>query len=213
MILTSASSTLTSSHHHRYAVDGKLSTAFATELDWKPYFLWELPSLTKIIGVTITSRNEDAGNDTESINGIQVRAGTVKVDGVVCSSVTVCYGSYPNGTCTYALSGRDCKSYSANEYCGTLNIYKILPLREYTITCQHSILAKLVTVQLLKSEQHSLTFTEISLIRESFLIKPGHSTLSSTIHGSPGILNHVQNVSKIYNFFVIEIHYTMLVYM
>ena len=75
---------LTTDHHPKYAVDGKLSMTgtkvFATKVQLNPYFLWQLPSLTNIIGVTITSINEEAGKGTESINSIkgsQVRAGTV----------------------------------------------------------------------------------------------------------------------------------------
>ena len=165
-------------------------------MEWKPYFLWQLPSLTKIIGVSITSRDEEAGNGIESINGIQVRAGTVSMQDV-CITLSSCSAKDENGTCMWK-SGIGCDPWKVNTYCGVLNITEnILPLREYSIICQKGILARVITVQLFKPGQHSLTFNEISVIRESFFIKPKHSTLSNNIHGSPGILNYAQNYQKI----------------
>ena len=140
-------------------------------MQWKPYFLWELLSLTKIVGVTITSSSSDVGKEKEGINGLQVRAGTVK----------------KGGECSTSSNGKTCDAWEDIEYCGDLNIKeKILPVREYSIICQKSIFARLIAVQILKSEQHMLTFNEISVIRESFFMKSEQSTLFNTIHGSPG---------------------------
>ena len=182
MILTSAdaeASTVSGDNYAWYVMDGKLSRSgygvFSTEKQWNPYLMLELSSLTNIIGVTITSRDEENNDGVQSINGVEVRAGTVKML-EMCKQLTV-----------DAENGLSCELWKDNEFCGSLNINgDVLPLREYTIMCHKGLLARIVTVQLVKPDQDSLTFEEITLIRGSFLDRPNHSNVAIYLHGSAG---------------------------
>ena len=187
-------------HYPWYAIDGKISTntdmrVFATEYQKRPYFMLQLSYLTNVIGVTITSRNEDDGNvthefqntddtsitkesGTQSINGVMVRVGTIKVPENLCEKI----GSSKLTTCS---------EWEGDELCGTLKVDgDILPLREYSIRCGKSIPATFVTLQLptIDNIRKSLTFEEVTLILGNFLKKEDYTTSSDSIHGSSGII-------------------------
>ena len=187
-------------HYPWYAIDGKISTnadmrVFATEYQLTPYFMLQLAYLTNVIGVTITSRNTDDGHDThklhdnndasitkesgtQSINGVEVRVGTIKVPESLCENI-----GDPLTT--------NCSKWEGNEFCGVLTIDgDILPLREYSIRCGKSIPATFVTLQLptIDNIRKSLTFEEVTLILGNFLKKEDYTTSSDSIHGSSGII-------------------------
>lgn len=188
-------------HYPWYAIDEKISTTtdmrvFATEYQIRPYFMLQLSYLTNVVGVTITSRNEDDGNvthamqntddisitkesGTQSIKGVAVRAGTIKVPESLCEKIG-------------ASQITHCSQWKGNELCGSLPINTdILPLREYSIKCGKSMPATFVTLQLRKTDstKRSLTFEEVALILGNFLDKTEDTTASNLIHGSSGIYN------------------------
>jgi hypothetical protein len=185
-------------HFPWYAIDGKISrtvsSVFSTGYELSQYFILELDSLTKVVGITITSKDEDATKVThlvqntndeyiekesgiQSIKDAEIRAGTTK-------RVELCEG---------------CSFRKDLELCGTLKIEKnesILPLREYSVMCHKSILTRVVTVlqsesQVMTSLKRSLTFEEISVIRGNFLDTSVYFGKSNSIHGSPGTLIYI----------------------
>ena len=187
-------------HYPWYAIDGKISTmvemkVFATEYQLSPYFLLQLSFLTNVIGVTITSRDVNEGNIThrltnandasittesgvQSINGVEVRVGNIKVPDSLCEKVG-------------DPQIMNCSKWKGNKLCGVLNINEnILPLREYTINCGKSIPATFVTLQIPTPDniKRSLTFEEIELMLGNFLDKTDLSSQSISIHGSSGII-------------------------
>ena len=188
------------SHYPWYAIDGKFSPMaemkfFATEYQLSPYFMLQLSFLTNVIGVTITSRDLDEGNVTyrlpnvndasitmesgvQSINGVEVRLGNIKVPDSLCKNVG-------------DSQIKNCSKWKGNKLCGVLNVNEnILPLREYTINCGKSIPATFVTLQIPTPDniKRSLTFEEIELILGNFLDKADPSSPSVSIHGSSGII-------------------------
>ena len=177
-------------HFPWYAIDGKISrtgsSVFSTGYELSQYFILELDSLTKVVGITITSRDEVQNTDDEyiekesgvqSIKDAEIRAGTTK-------KVELC---------------EECSFWKDLELCGTLKIEKnesILPLREYSVMCHKSILTRVVTVlqsesQVMTSLKRSLTFEEISVIRGNFLDTSVYFGKSNSIHGSPGTLIYI----------------------
>ena len=180
-----------------YAIDGIISAnndnkIFATEYQISPYFMLQLSYLTNVIGITVTSRNEvgdvinsfqntsDASITNESgiqsINGVEIRMGTIKVTDNLCQNV---------GDPLY----RNCSKWEGNELCGVLSYDGyILPLREYTVRCGKSIPSTFVTLQLPTSDgiKRSLTFEEVKLILGNFLNKPEPTSPSISIHDSSG---------------------------
>ena len=187
-------------HSPWYAIDGKFSTmsnskVFATEYQLSPYFMLQLSHLTNVIGVTITSKNEDEGNIThrstntneasitnesgvQSINGVEVRIGTIKVPDSLCEKVED----------TQILN---CSKWQGNELCGVLSSDEnILPLRQYSIKCGKSIPSTFVTLQIPTPDniRRSLMFEEIELMLGNFLHKTDPSSPSVSIHGSSGII-------------------------
>ena len=187
-------------HYPWYAIDGKISPmadvkVFATKYQFSPYFMLQLSFLTNVIGVTITSRDVNKGNIThrlinvndastttesgvQSINGVEVRVGSIKVPDSLCEKV-----GDPQII--------NCSKWQGNILCGVLNVDEnILPLREYTINCGKSIPATFVTLQIPTPDniKRSLTFEEIELMLGSFLDKTDPSSQSISIHGSSGII-------------------------
>ena len=146
---------------------------FATKNDINPYFLWELPFLTKIKGVTITSTDEnfEEVGYTKTLNGTHVRAGTVQ------------------GLCDNSVDGSHaiCKPWTTNEFCGSLeSSMETLPLREYNILCPKSIIARVLTVQILDTTPRVLSFDEITVIKKSFLKREDDQVKPNSYNGSPG---------------------------
>ena len=185
-------------HYPWYAIDGKISIndekkVFATDYQLAPYFMLQLHYLTNVIGVTVTSRKEVLGdiiqglqsnNDisitkespTQSIDGVEVRIGTIKVMDTLCEKV-----GDPLIT--------NCSKWEGNELCGVLRINEdVLPLRTYSLGCGKSIPATFVTLQLPTADgiKQSLTFEEIQLILGDFLDKSDPAPPSLSIHGSSG---------------------------
>ena len=118
--------------------------------------------------------------ETQSINGVQIRAGAFKI-------VDICE---ENG---YS-EAIDCKMWYGNDFCGELNISEpILPLREYTLTCEKPIPAKFITIQLPTPGgiKRSLSFEEISIIRGNFLDKEKPQNATNSIHGASGSVVHI----------------------
>ena len=155
---------------------------FMTKSGINPYFLWELPFLTKIIGVTITSTDENLEEVgyTKTLNGVHVRAGTVRAQGLCDNS----------GDGSHAI----CKPWISNEFCGSLEIsMETLPLREYTIFCPKSIVARVLTVQILDTAPRVLSFDEITVIKQSFLNREDDQARPESYNGSPGNRNLIVN--------------------
>ena len=156
---------------------------FTTKNEINPYFLWELPFLTKIKGVTITSTDENLGDAeyTKILNGTHVRAGTVRAQGLCDNS----------GDGSHAI----CKPWISNEFCGSLEIsMETLPLREYTIFCPKSIVARVLTVQILDTAPRVLSFDEITVIKQSFLNGEDDQARPESYNGSPGYVTLVVNL-------------------
>ena len=148
---------------------------FTTKNGINPYFLWELPFLTKIKGVTITSTDENLEEVgyTKNLNGAHIRAGTVIARGLCDNS----------GDGSHAV----CKPWNTNEFCGSLeSSMETLPLREYTIFCPKSIVARVLTVQILDTSPRALSFDEITVIEQSFLNRENDQERPESYNGSPG---------------------------
>lgn len=189
----------------RYAIDGKISRTgsrvFATQYAWSQYFLLQLDSLTNVIGVTITSRDEDNSNVThssqntgdpymskesgiQSIKDVVIRAGTTKMEGLC-----IRYEDGIDGN-NITYGALECRPSTDLDWCGILQVESdILPLREYSVICEKSLLARVVTVEQPRhgTSYRSLTFEEISVIRGNFLDKSAYSGQLSSIHGSSGM--------------------------
>ena len=181
-----SSSTIDGTSFARYVIDGKLSRGgvevFLTKSEINPYFLWELPFLTKIKGVTITSADEKLAEVvyTKTLNGTQVRAGTVRAQGLCDNS----------GDGSHVI----CKPWNTNELCGSLeSVVETLPLREYTILCPKSIVARVLTVQILDTTPRVLSFDEITVIKQSFLNREDDQARPESYNGSPGNSNLIVN--------------------
>ena len=156
----------------------------------------ELSSLTKLLGVSIISRDEVDGNvthdiqntkdpsitkemGTESINGIQVRAGALKI-------VDICREA---GAPPFV----NCSMWTGNEFCGELKLDEdILPLREYKVMCKKAIFANFISIQLPTQDgvKRSLTFEEVSVIRGNFRNKEKIVKIENSQHGSAGELKN-----------------------
>ena len=185
-----------------YAIDGSISAnndnkIFATKYQISPYFMLQLSYLTNVIGLTVTSGNEvrdvinrqqntsDASianeSGIQSINGVEIRMGTIKVTDNLCKNV---------GDPQY----KNCSKWEGNELCGVLSHDGyILPLREYTVNCGKSIPATIVTLQLPTADgiKQSLTFEEVKLILGNFLDKTEPTSPSISIHDSSGIISQI----------------------
>ena len=80
-----------------------------------------------------------------------------------------------------------CKPWNTNEFCGSLeSSMETLPLREYTIFCPKSIVARVLTVQILDTTPRALSFDEITVIKQSFLKKEDGHAKPNSYNGSPG---------------------------
>ena len=187
-----SSSTIDGTSFARYVIDGKLSRGgvevLLTKMEINPYFLWEFPFLTKILGVTITSTDETLGEVeyNKNLNDIHVRAGNVRVQGL----------------CDIPDDGSHavCKPWNENEFCGSLDTSMMtLPLREYTIWCSKSIVAGVLTIQILDTNPRVLSFDEITVIKGSFLKTEDGQAKPNTYHGSPGNGSVMLNLGLIQN--------------
>ena len=145
--------------------------------------MWELPFLTKIEGVTIISTDENLEEVpfTKTLNGTHVRAGTVRVKGLCDNS----------GDGSHAI----CTPWNTNEFCGSLeSLMETLPLRQYTIWCTKSIVARVLTVQILDTAPRVLSFDEITVIKQSFLNGEDDQARPESYNGSPGNVTLVVNL-------------------
>ena len=198
-----SSSTIDGQNFARYVIDGKLSRGgvevLLTKSEINPWFLWELPVLTKIVGVTITSTDEKLGEVvyTKTLNGTHVRAGTVLAQGLCDNS----------GDGSHAI----CNPWNTNDFCGSLeSSMETLPLREYTIFCPKSIVARVLTVQILDTNPRVLSFDEIRVIKGSFLKTEDSQAKPNSYHGSPGNGSVIRNLSLIENYLIWQKKFILL---
>ena len=89
---------------------------------------------------------------------------------------------------------------------------KTLPLREYTIWCLKSIVARVLTIQILDTNPRVLSFDEITVMKGSFLKTKDGQAKPNTYHGSPGNGSVMLNLGLIENDLIFRQKFNVLLF-